>query len=101
MRFISVGGDNYVALDKIKALSSPKSSSVKGLVRVAKAKDMCVDYTSGKRTMSVLLMIDDSIVLSPISAKTLVGRFNKESSEIMDEGKTFKTTKELYDDLGI
>ena len=44
MRFISVGGDNYVALDIIKALSSPKSSSVKGLVRAAKAKDMCVDY---------------------------------------------------------
>ena len=71
-RFANVGSDNYISGTKILSISSPNSQSVKKIVRSAKERGTCIDFTSGKKTESVIFTITGVIILSSFSPKTLV-----------------------------
>ena len=83
-RFANVGSDNYVSGTKILSISSPNSSPIKKIVRDAKERGMCIDFTSGKKTESVIFTITGVIILSSFSPKTLVKRFNGLNETVED-----------------
>lgn len=87
-RFANVGSDNYISGTKILSISSPNSQAIKKIVRSAKERGMCIDFTSGKKTESVIFTIAGVIILSSFSPKTLVKRFNdldESVEEILEE----------------
>lgn len=76
MTFLNIGFDNMVAVNKIVAIVSPESASIKRLVQFAKESHHFVDVSSGRKTRSVIITSDDYIFLSAIQTDTLAGRLN-------------------------
>ncbi|MEE0435037.1 MAG: DUF370 domain-containing protein [Peptococcaceae bacterium] len=76
MAFLNIGFDNMVAVDKIVAIVSPESASVKRLVQFAKENHHLIDVSSGRKTRSVVVTNDEYILLSAIQSDTLVSRLN-------------------------
>lgn len=76
MTFLNIGFDNMVAADKLVAIVSPESASVRRLVQFAKENHRLVDVSSGRKTRSVVITSDDYIFLSAIQTDTLAGRMN-------------------------
>lgn len=76
MTFLNIGFDNMVATDKIVAIVSPESASVKRLVQYARENHRLIDVSSGRKTRAVVITSDDYILLSAIQTDTLAGRMN-------------------------
>ncbi len=60
--------------DKIVAVVSPDSAPIKRLVQGAKEAGTAIDATQGRKTKSVLVMENGSVVLSGLLPETVVAR---------------------------
>lgn len=78
MKLLSIGFGNFVSGDRIIAVVSPDSAPIKRIVQQAKARDMLIDATYGRKTKSVIITDCDYIV---ICAKTPETLSNKPSIE--------------------
>ncbi len=74
MRFLNIGFDNMVALDKIVAIVSSEGASSKRLIQYAKENHYLIDATTGRKTRSLIVTSDHYVLLSAIQADTLVSR---------------------------
>ena len=74
MEMISIGLGNYVASDKIVAIVSPESAPIKRMVSEAKDKGTAIDATYGRRTRSVIVMVNGMLVLSSIQPNTITDK---------------------------
>ena len=84
MKLINIGFGNLVTSDKLIAVVAPDAAPVKRIVQDAKSKGMLVDATCGRKCKAVLVMEDDHLVLSAISAGAIHNR-TAESEEQKDE----------------
>ena len=71
MKFIKIGFGNMVSADRIIAIVGPDSSPVKRMIQDAKDRSTLIDATSGRKTLSVLMMDSDHLVLSSLSVDEL------------------------------
>jgi len=85
MRLVNIGFGNAVNASRLISVMSPDSAPVKRLISEAKANNMLIDATQGRRTRAVLVMDSDHIVLSYLQAETITARFNMEQTEENDE----------------
>ena len=86
MKFINVGFDNMVAVERIVALASPEAAPIKRLVQNAKDDGRAIDVTCGRRTRSVIVTDSEHVILSAIQTETLAGRLeNRENADDTDE----------------
>ena len=92
--FVSVGFGNYINLSGVTAITRCESAPMKRLVQNAKDHFKAVDVTQGRKTKSVILMNDGSVVLSALLPETIVSR--TQSVPITDE-KTMQN--QLQEDL--
>lgn len=60
--------------DKIIAIVAPDSAPIKRMVQGAKEGRTAIDATQGRKTKSVLVMENGSVVLSALMPETLAGR---------------------------
>ncbi len=74
---LHVGFGNMVNSDKIVAILQPDSAPVKRLVQHGKENGTVVDATQGRKTKSVLLMDQNSVVLSALTPETISARVAK------------------------
>lgn len=74
LSYINIGYGNIVMLNRIITIVSPDSAPIKRLVTEAKENKICVDATYGRRTRSVIITDNGTVVLSPIQPETLIGR---------------------------
>ena len=74
---LHVGFGNMVNADKIVAILQPDSAPVKRMVQHGKENGTVVDATQGRRTKSVLLMDQSSVVLSALTPETISARVEK------------------------
>ena len=95
-RFFNVGFDNFVSGTKVLTISSPDSSPIKKMVRDAKERGMCIDFTSGKKTESVIFTITGYVILSVFQPKTLAKRFNDLDETVEDYLENIDQTKQEY-----
>lgn len=85
MKFISLGGGNAISASRIISIVTPDSAPSKRLVQEARSKGLLVDATGGKKTKSVFIMDSDHVVISAVSAETVMQRAEENDDE-MNEG---------------
>jgi len=74
---LHVGNGNYVAKDKILAITSSESAPMRRKRMIAEDKNMIIDCTAGKKTRSLLHLVDGFVVLSSTSPEALISRIDK------------------------
>lgn len=81
--------------DKIVAVVSPDSAPIKRMVQGAKEAGTAIDATQGRKTKSVLVMENGSVVLSGLLPETVVARAdvrpeNAEDMQFMEKDRETK-----------
>ena len=74
---MNIGFGNLVNTDKVVAVVTPDSAPAKRLVQKAKQTEGAVDATQGRKTRSILIMEQGTVVLSALGPDTLAGRFHE------------------------
>ncbi len=76
MAFVNIGYGNVVNSEKVISIVSPEAAPVKRMIQGAKDDGDAIDATCGKKTKSVLIMENHTIVLSSLLPDTIASRFN-------------------------
>ena len=76
---INIGYGNIVNLDRMIAIVTPDSAPSKRMVKNARASGNAIDATHGRKAKAVIVMENDSIVISALTPETLMSRFNSGS----------------------
>ncbi len=74
MKLINIGYGNMVSSEKIVAVVSPEAAPVKRIVQEAKAKNLAVDATCGRKCKAVIVTDSDHVVLSALSPEAIGSR---------------------------
>ncbi|MDI3548157.1 MAG: extracellular matrix regulatory protein [Halanaerobiales bacterium] len=69
-----IGFKNYIAKDKVVAITNYKSQPIKRRVLKARDEGMCIDCTEGRATKSVIFTNCGLIVLSSLTSDALLSR---------------------------
>ena len=76
-RFLNIGLENCVNVDKIISIVNADSNHAKRLIKSAKENNYLIDATGGKETNSVIVT-EGRIIISSNRAETLRKRFNED-----------------------
>ena len=79
--FINIGFGNIVNSDKIISVIKPEAAPIKRMIQNAKDSGMAIDATCGRKTKAVLVMTNQTIVLSSLLPDTIAGRINIERTK--------------------
>ena len=71
---VHVGFNNFIAINRVIAISSPSSAPTKRNIRDGEKKGVLVDMTNGRRTKAVIIMDNGHIVKAALSPETVAGR---------------------------
>lgn len=84
MKLINIGFGSMVAAGRILAVLSPDSAPIKRVIQEAKDRGMLIDASYGRKTMSVILMDTDHVILSSLEPETVNQRWqDKENKEVL------------------
>lgn len=88
-RLVNIGYGTIIAVDRIIAVVAPESAPIKRIVQEAKELKNLIDATYGRRTRSVIIMDNSTVVLSAVQPETITNRVNmdiiKEKGRINEE----------------
>ena len=77
MKMINIGFGSMVSAARVLAVLSPDSAPIKRVIQEAKDRAMLIDASYGRRTMSVLLMDTDHVILSSLEPEILNQRWTE------------------------
>ena len=77
MQFINIGFGNVVNSHKVYSIVSPDAAPVKRLIQQAKDQGAAIDATCGRKTKAVLVLDNQTIVLSSLLPETIAARMNQ------------------------
>ena len=76
--FIKIASDTYVnSEDVIYITSYSRRATVSRLIDMHKQDESLLDCTSGKKIVSIILLMSGQLILSPTSLVTLISRLNQ------------------------
>lgn len=75
-RLVNIGYGTIIAVDRIIAVVAPESAPIKRIVQEAKELKNLIDATYGRRTRSVIIMDNSTVVLSAVQPETITNRVN-------------------------
>ncbi|MBO6304609.1 MAG: DUF370 domain-containing protein [Selenomonadaceae bacterium] len=82
IKFLNIGFQNMVSLNRVIAIVAPDSAPIKRVVSEAKKENRLIDATCGRPTRAVIVTDSDHIVLSTVQPETLASRMeDKEKDE--------------------
>ena len=84
-RLVNIGYGTIIAVDRIIAVVAPESAPIKRIVQEAKELKNLIDATYGRRTRSVIIMDNSTVVLSAVQPETITNRVNMDI--IKDKGR--------------
>lgn len=88
-RLVNIGYGTIIAVDRIIAVAAPESAPIKRIVQEAKELKNLIDATYGRRTRSVIIMDNSTVVLSAVQPETITNRVNmdiiKEKGRVNEE----------------
>ena len=88
-RLVNIGYGTIIAVDRIIAVVAPESAPIKRIVQEAKGLKNLIDATYGRRTRSVIIMDNSTVVLSAVQPETITNRVNmdiiKEKGRVNEE----------------
>ena len=76
MEYINVGFGNLINKGRVIAVVGPESAPIKRLIMENRDTIRLIDATCGKKTRSVIIMDNESIVLSTLATSTISERLN-------------------------
>ncbi len=77
MQFINIGFGNVVNSDKVYSIVSPDTAPVKRLIQQAKDRGLRFDAACSCKTKAVLVLDNQTIVLSSLLPETIAARMNQ------------------------
>ena len=88
-RLVNIGYGTIIAVDRIIAVVAPESAPIKRIVQEAKELKNLINATYGRRTRSVIIMDNSTVVLSAVQPETITNRVNmdiiKEKGRVNEE----------------
>lgn len=88
-RLVNIGYGTIIVVDRIIAVVAPESAPIKRIVQEAKELKNLIDATYGRRTRSVIIMDNSTVVLSAVQPETITNRVNmdiiKEKGRVNEE----------------
>ena len=88
-RLVNIGYGTIIAVDRIIAVVAQESAPIKRIVQEAKELKNLIDATYGRRTRSVIIMDNSTVVLSAVQPETITNRVNmdiiKEKGRVNEE----------------
>lgn len=84
MKFVNIGFNNMISVERIVALISPDSAPAKRLVQDAKDSGRAVDCSSGRKTRAVIVTDSDHVILSSVTTDKITARIAGEEAEDED-----------------
>lgn len=75
-RLVNIGYGTIIAVDRIIAVVAPESAPIKRIVQEAKELKNLIDATYGRRTRSVIIMDNSTVILSAVQPETITNRVN-------------------------
>ena len=85
LRFVHIGGDYYISIDKILSLGAATTYSAKNMIRDAKETGQFLNYTTGKKARTIILTTDGKLIASFLGPKTIAKRINEDPLAIEKE----------------
>ena len=86
---VNIGYGTIIAVDRIIAVVAPESAPIKRIVQEAKELKILIDATYGRRTRTVIIMDNSTVVLSAVQPETITNRVNmdiiKEKGRVNEE----------------
>ncbi len=82
---VSIGFGSIVMTGRIIAILPPESAPIKRVVSDARADGRLLDSTFGRRTRAVIVMDNNTVVLSAITPETIVLRATDDPTKIKKE----------------
>lgn len=88
-RLVNIGYGTIIAVDRIITVVAPESAPIKRIVQEAKELKNLIDATYGRRTRSVIIMDNSTVILSAVQPETITNRVNmdiiKEKGRVNEE----------------
>ena len=84
MKLINLGFGSMVAAGRVLAIVAPDSAPIKRIVQEARDRGMLIDASYGRKTMSVIQMDTDHVILSAIPTQTLYSRWMDQEMEDLE-----------------
>lgn len=78
MKLINIGFGSMVAAARVLAVVAPDSAPIKRVIQEARDRGMLIDASYGHKTLSVVLMDTDHVILSAVAPDTLSERWAAE-----------------------
>ncbi len=75
---ISVGFNNFVARDRIIAITATNTNPIKRAIKIAQEENRLIDATMGKKVKAAIFIDSNQIVLSALTPQTLYLRLTEE-----------------------
>ena len=85
MKLINIGFGSMVAANRLLAIVEPDSAPIKRVIQEARERGMLIDASYGRKTMSVIQMDTDHVILSAIPTETIYFRWMGEEMEREDQ----------------
>ena len=85
MKMISIGFGNMVSVERIVSVITPDSAPLKRLVQDAKDSGRAVDATCGRKTRAVIITDSEHVILSALTAETVVERIEEKNNKTTEE----------------
>ena len=94
MKLINIGFGNIVSAGRIIAIISPDSAPVKRIISDAREKSMLIDATYGRRTRSVIVTDNGSLILSALQPETIAARLQALTEQTQPGEKQVKISQD-------
>ena len=85
MQLVNIGFGSLISAERLIAVVSPDSATVKRLVQEARDRGMLIDATFGRKTASVFIMDSDHVVLSALSTEKMAPRLGLTVKDLAEE----------------
>lgn len=74
IELVHVGFDNFVAINRIVAITSVKSTSIKRAMHESKDRGLLIDVTHGKKTKAVIFTDSGHVFVVARAPEVIAGR---------------------------
>jgi len=81
MELVHVGFDNFIATNRIVAIASPNSTTIKRVMKEAGNKGLLIDVTHGRKTRSIIITDSGHIFVTSRASEIIAGRLRVSRTE--------------------
>ena len=87
IELVHVGFNNYLAMNRAIAISSPNSAPTKRIIHEGRNNGKVIDMTSGRRTKAVIFTDSGHIVLAALAPETIHSRLQASRTGIAGKAR--------------